>query len=89
MRSLIMKYNPFLVASCVTSILLIPVAMYFGPNVFYVFCLINFIFFHGIWISRYMGEPDFVFDNKFFIKQMRLPIILFMACGLFGLALSF
>ena len=74
--------------SCICSSLLIPTSLLFDPAVFYALCAVNFVLFHAIWLSRYVIEDGFVFTNNFFMREMRLPIVLFALCGLIGLVLT-
>ncbi|AXK42357.1 hypothetical protein DVR09_08405 [Erythrobacter aureus] len=69
--------------------MLIPASLFFDATVFYALCAVNFILFHSIWLSRYVTEEGFAFTNDFFMREMRLPIILFAVCGLVGLVLTF
>jgi len=89
MRVLAMGGNLPRLLSCACSILLIPISVIFDPAIFYALCVVNFVLFHGIWLSRYITEEGFAFTNEFFIREMRLPIILFAVCGLTGLILTF
>ena len=84
-----MKQNILFIASCICSLLLIPIALFAGKNAFYVLGVVNFTIFHGIWISRYLAEPAFAFNNAFFLASMRIPLILFMIGGLCGMLLIF
>lgn len=88
MWNLKMTTNIFQILSCVCSLLLIPASLLPNIYVFYTVVLVNFIFFHGIWISRYFGNRGTVFTNDFFMREMRLPTILFALCGISGGFLS-
>tara|TARA_R110002124_G_scaffold218839_1_gene384752 strand:+ start:235 stop:489 length:255 start_codon:yes stop_codon:yes gene_type:complete len=77
-----MKHNIFPILSYASSLLLFSISFFTGKNLFYAFVAVNFILFHGIWVSRYFVDSGFVFCNAFFVSNMRVPLILFVVCGI-------
>lgn len=74
------------ILSCACSVALLPIALLGGlPSVLSLFA-VNFVAFHAIWILPTIRGTKLT--QQFFEAEMRLPLALFMICGMLALWLA-
>ncbi|HNR78255.1 MAG TPA: hypothetical protein PKM48_14070, partial [Parvularculaceae bacterium] len=70
--------------SIANSLLLIPLSLLADHYSFYVAVILNFAFFHGIWISKWLENRRSGLTDKSPFREMILPLVAFGICGNFG-----